>query len=178
TGVVWLVQNSPFSILIGDNTIDTVPLDAKGGFSGVTHLLPGGTYQISTHYPGDGTFAASDSSPPVQVTVAPETTSLTFSVLTMNSSGILVPLSSASFGTPVYFQAQLHWPSGFGAPTAYVNFYDNNGAAITSANVDRSGLALSNPVTWIPAGSHSITTAYYGDNSSGSSSDLTPIPVS
>ena len=175
TGVASLIPSSPYAFLVGDNVVDTFPLDAKGNFSGVTHLLPGGVYQVSTHYAGDWTFAPSDSTPPVQVTIAPENTSLTFSVLTPGPSGNLIPFSSGPFGTPVYFQAQLSWPSGYGAPTAYVNFWDN-GSGISSANVNSKGYAVSLPNSQIPAGPHSITAGYYGDNSFNSSSNLTPIP--
>jgi hypothetical protein len=45
---------------------------ANGAASGATPLLPGGTYTVTAHYAGDGTFGASDSTPPVQVTVSPE----------------------------------------------------------------------------------------------------------
>jgi len=43
----------------------------NGSANGTTTLLPGGTYNVTAHYPGDGTFAASDSAP-VQVTVGKE----------------------------------------------------------------------------------------------------------
>jgi hypothetical protein len=174
TGVAWLLQSSPNAFLIGDNTVDIFPLDTKGNFSGVTHLLPGGTYQVSTHYPGDGTFAPSDSTPPVQVTIQPENTTLTFSVLTKDSGGNLVPFSSGPYGTPVYFQANLR-SSGYGAPTGNVNFWDNGGAAISGAQMDKTGTALSLPNPQIPSGSHSITAGYYGDNSFNTSASLTPI---
>ena len=42
-----------------------------GSVSGTTTLLPGGTYNVTARYAGDGTHAASTSSP-VQVTVAAE----------------------------------------------------------------------------------------------------------
>jgi len=45
---------------------------ANGAASGATPYLPGGTYAVTAHYAGDGTFGASDSAPPVQVTVSPE----------------------------------------------------------------------------------------------------------
>src|SRR5208337_2284189 len=45
---------------------------SSGSFSGTTNMLPGGTYGVTAHYAGDGTFGASDSTPPVQVTVGKE----------------------------------------------------------------------------------------------------------
>src|SRR5258708_33517681 len=54
TGVAWLLQNGyPKGNFTGDNTADVFPLDATGSFTGVTHLLPGGNYQVNSHYAGD-----------------------------------------------------------------------------------------------------------------------------
>jgi hypothetical protein len=44
---------------------------SSGTFSGLTNMLPGGTYGVTAHYAGNGTYGASDSTP-VQVTVTPE----------------------------------------------------------------------------------------------------------
>jgi hypothetical protein len=174
TGVAWLLQSSPYAFLVGDNTVDIFPLDPKGNFSGVTHLLPGGTYQVSTHYPGDGTFAPSDSTPAVSVIIQRENTTTTFSVRTTDSSGNFIPFTSGPFGTPVYFQAHVSWPSGYGAPSSYVNFWDN-GSSISGPNVDKTGNALSLPNSQIAAGSHSITAGYNGDNNFNFNINLTPV---
>jgi hypothetical protein len=45
---------------------------SSGAFTGATNMLPGGTYGVTAHYAGNGTYGASDSTPPVQVTVTPE----------------------------------------------------------------------------------------------------------
>ena len=58
------------SIGVGD-----FPL-TNGAAVGTTTLLPGGTYNVTAHYPGDGKFAASDSAP-VQVTVGKENSQTT-----------------------------------------------------------------------------------------------------
>jgi hypothetical protein len=175
TGVAWLLESSPYALLLGDNTVDIFPLDAKGNFSGVTRLLPGGTYQVSTHYPGDGTFAPSDSTPPVQVTIHPENSTITFSVLTTDATGNFIPFSSGPYGTPVYYQAHVSGQSGYGVPGAHVNFYDNGGSGAGSVYLDKKGVALTPPLTQITAGAHAITAAYYGDNSFNTSSNLIPI---
>ena len=175
TGAVWLLQNGyPNGNFVGGNTADTFTLDAQATFSGVTHLLPGGTYQVNAHYAGDGTYAGSDSAPPVQVTIQPERTTTTFSVLTTDASGNFIPLTNGPYGSPVYFQAHVSWQSGYGTPTAYVNFWDNNGFG-SSGFLDKQGNALTPKLTQIPAGPHSITAGYYGDNSFSSSANLTPI---
>ena len=174
TGVVWLQGGSARGNLVGDSTVDLFALGSQGSYSGVTHLLPGGTYSVNAHYAGDGTYAGSDSSPAVQLTIQPENTTTTFSVLTTGPGGTLIPFTSGPYGTPVYFQAHLSWPSGYGAPSTYITFWDN-GNAIAQAFPDASGNASAPPVTQITAGSHSITAGYYGDSSFTSSVDLTPI---
>jgi Pro-kumamolisin, activation domain/Bacterial Ig-like domain (group 3) len=175
SGVVWLLQNGyPNGNFVGDSTADTFSLDPQGSFTGVTHLLPGGTYQVNAHYAGDGTYAGSDSTTPAQVTIQRENTSTAFSLLTTDLSGNFVPFKSGPFGTPVYFQAHVSWSSGYGAPSSYVNFWDNGSAGISVANLDKTGNALSLPNSQIATGSHSITAGYNGDNSFNSSFDLTP----
>jgi subtilase family serine protease len=94
TGSVWLLQNGhptgPANLL-GSNMADIFTLDAQATFSGVTNLLPAGSYQVNAHYAGDGTYAGSDSSPLVQVNIQPESTTTTFSALTMDATGTFVP---------------------------------------------------------------------------------------
>src|SRR5271154_4148608 len=178
SGVAWLLESGyPTGNFTGDNIADVLPLDATGTFTGVTHLLPGGTYQTNAHYAGDGTYAGSDSATPVEATIQSEPTTLAFSVLTMNASGSVVPFTTGPYGTPIYFQAHLNWASGYGIPSAYVNFYDSSNG-VSQANVDAKGNAFSIPNTQIASGMHSITAAYYGDNSFASSSNLTPINFS
>ncbi len=128
-------------------------------------------------YVGDGTYAGSDSAPPVQVTIQRENTTTTFSVLTRDASGNFIPFQSGPFGTPVYFQAHVSWPSGYGAPSGNVNFWDN-GTGTAGAQVDKTGNALSLPHSQIASGTHSITAGYDGDNSFNSSVNSTPINFS
>lgn len=176
TGAVWLLQNGYLNgNFVGGNTADTFALDAQATFSGVTHLLPGGTYTVNAHYAGDGTYAGSDSTPPVQVTIQPEPTTITFSVLTTDASGNFVPFAGGQYGSPVYYQAHVSWQSGYGAPSAHVNFWDGSGSGACCINVDKQGNALTPKLTQLPAGPHSITAGYYGDNSFSSSANLTPI---
>jgi subtilase family serine protease len=177
SGTVWLLQNGyPNGNLVGDNSAGTFTLNSQGSFASVTHLLPGGTYQVNAHYAGDGIHGASDSTPPVQMTIQPENTTINFSILTTNAAGSFVPFTGGPYGTPVYYQAHVSGQSGYGVPGAYVNFYDTNGYGAGSVYLDKQGNALTNPpLTQIPAGAHSITVAYYGDNNFNTSANLTPI---
>jgi hypothetical protein len=57
-----------------------------GSASGSTTMLPGGTYGVTARYAGDGTHAASTSSP-VQVTVAPENSTTILQLAKEDCSG-------------------------------------------------------------------------------------------
>jgi hypothetical protein len=179
TGVVWLTHNNDYFGLVGDNTFATFPLDVTASYSG-TARLPGGTYQLNAHYPGDGTYGGSSSSPLVQVTISPEPTTLTFSVLTKNGMGNLVPFTSIPYGTPIYFQAQVNGQSGYGSPTGNINYYSNGGSSLWGAFLTdaSNGKSLSNADTIAPVGAYSATALYLGDSSFQSSSDNTPINFS
>lgn len=178
TGVVWLSQNNLFG-LIGDNVVATFPLDLTASYTGTTRLA-GGTYQLSAYYPGDGTYGGSSSPTPTQITISPEPTTLTFSVLTKNLMGNMVPFTSVPYGTPIYFQAQVNWLSGYGSPTGEILFDNSGGNGIWNAilNSKSSGNSLSGPDTITPVGTYSATAIYVGDNSFGSSFNNTPISFS
>jgi hypothetical protein len=73
-----------------------------GTASGSTTLLPGGTYNVTARYAGDGTHAASTSSP-VQVTVAPEnsTTVLQLAIQDCNENFTYVTTGSFAYGNTI-----------------------------------------------------------------------------
>jgi hypothetical protein len=50
-------------------------------------MLPGGTYGVTAHYAGNGTDGASDSTPPVQVTVSPESSQTRVLLVTEDCNG-------------------------------------------------------------------------------------------
>ncbi len=174
TGPVWVSLYQGGNI-VGDGTVNIFPLDNLGSYSGVTHVLPGGTYQVYAHYAGDGSYNGSDSTPAVWITVQPEPTSLSFSVLTKDAGGNLIPFTGGPYGTPLYFKAHISTQSGYGTPGMWVNFYDSDSSFGVGATPDANGDALSPAVTSINAGPHSITASYYGDNSFSPSSDMTPV---
>lgn len=171
TGTAWIVEgagsaNLNESTLIGGNSPLELPLDSSASFSGAFHSLPGGTYQLNVHYSGDQVYGGSDGTS-VPVTVQAEPTTVSFSVLTKDAGGNLVPFTGGPFGTSVYFQTHLSWASGIGKPSEYVLLYDHN-ASVAQVYPDAKGDAIST-ATQLPAGQHSITAAYYGDFSLSSS---------
>jgi len=156
--------------LLSTTTVDPGVADfalTNGAVNTTTDVLPGGTYTVTAHYPGDGTFAASDSTP-VSVTVAPEGSKAAVTFLTQNSQGYPLPFSSGPYGSPVYLRADVTGNSGNGVPTGTVTFKDN-GAAITgipALTLNSQGNVLpTNPTYTFTAGTHPITAAYSGDPS-------------
>jgi len=69
---------------------------SNGAASGTTAMLPGGTYGVTARYAGDGTHAASTSSP-VQVTVAPENSETILQLVTEDCNGNITYVTTGSF---------------------------------------------------------------------------------
>jgi len=161
SGAVWLVGGPQTGNLVGDKTTAVFTLDATGSAAGVTHLLPGGTYQANAHYAGDGTYAPSDSSP-VTVTIQPEPSVTSLSVLTKDQNGNLVPFTGGPYGTSVYFQAHVVGQSGYATPSSIVEFSYGNIFA-TNANLDRNGYGLAGSISNFSPGSYPAAAQYFGD---------------
>ncbi|MGH9708628.1 MAG: Ig-like domain repeat protein, partial [Candidatus Acidiferrales bacterium] len=137
-------------------------LASGGSVSSSTKQLPGGTYNLTAHYEGDGTFVPGDSTP-VSITIAPEKSTTTLSI-SASSSG--PPFASGTYGTPLFLSSTVSGQSGVSTPTGTVTFTDNLGTSIPSANLGSNATATPpfSITTW-NAGSHSVTAAYSGDPS-------------
>ncbi|HUD67028.1 MAG TPA: protease pro-enzyme activation domain-containing protein [Candidatus Sulfotelmatobacter sp.] len=158
---------------------------ASGAISGSTAVLPGGTYAVTAHYAGDGTFAPSDSSPGVQVTVTPESSTTTVTLLANDSSGNSLT-SPFPFGSLVFVRSDVVGASGKGVPTGSVKFTDTFGAIPTlnpqisppvpvssSPSVNSQGnTSIGDGIISFDAGNHTISATYQGDAS------FNPSPVS
>jgi hypothetical protein len=66
-----------------------------------TILLPGGTYGVMAHYAGNGTYGASDSTPPVTVTVTPEASRTKLYVVTDDCNGNIAYLTTTTTANPI-----------------------------------------------------------------------------
>ena len=145
----------------------------NGVISASTNLLPGGSYTVTAHYAGDGTFAASNSSPGVPVTVSPEPSVTTVQVFTLDQSGNSIPFASGPYGASiVYVRANVAGQSGQGFATGTVNLADTvNG---TTSNFSGNPYPLNSEgyaLTWQPGtnnkffapGAHSLVANYNGD---------------
>ncbi len=69
---------------------------SNGSASGSTTMLPGGTYDVTARYAGDGTHAASTSSP-VQVTVAAENSNTFLELVTEDCNYNITYVTTGSF---------------------------------------------------------------------------------
>jgi hypothetical protein len=79
----------------------------NGSAAGTTTLLPGGTYNVTAHYPGDGSYAASDSAP-VQVTVGKENSQTTLSLESYDiTTQTFAPASSIPYGSIFFLDGQV-----------------------------------------------------------------------
>jgi hypothetical protein len=149
-----------------------------GVVSKPTNLLPGGSYNLTAHYPGDGTYASSDSAAFGPVTVTAEPSNTTLSVCTYGTQNSSCPaFAGGPYGSFVYLRADVNSQSGFGTPTGNVNFMDGT-ASVTGDPYNlnsRGNTATPNGLFTFAAGAHSIIAGYNGDLSFKTSLS-SPIP--
>jgi hypothetical protein len=156
--------------LMATSTVDPGATDfalTNGAVNTTTNVLPGGSYNVTAHYPGDGTFAASDSTP-VAVTVTPEGSKTAVSFITQDAQGNIFPFSSGPYGSAVYLRADVSGNSGNGVPTGSITFLDGGKSisGIPALTLNSQGNVLpTNPTLTFTAGTHSITAGYSGDPS-------------
>ena len=171
TGDVSLVAAPPAAV----EGIAFLTLGSGGTATGASDGLPGGTYQVHAHYSGDTTFAASDSDP-VTVTVSPEGSTTSLSVLGFDNVGNVIPFISQAYGNPAYFRADVSGASGNGVATGPVQFLDNGVNFIGSALNSEGTAATAQGIFTLAVGNHAIVANYGGDPGFNSSSS-TPVSI-
>lgn len=145
-----------------------------GSVSVTTHALPGGSYNLSAFYPGDGNFSPSTSSPwSVTVNSEPSTTSLVVAS-GFDASGNPIPFTSGVYGGLMYLQSKVKGHSGFGIPTGSVQFTDNGGSVgfpgVPLGQLDTTGTAWTpTGVFTVGVGTRTLAASYPGDASFSSS---------
>ena len=176
--------------LLSTSTIDpgvTSFALASGSVDTTTNMLPGGSYTVTAHYPGDGTFAASDSTP-ISVTVTPEPSKTQAAIFTFNPTGGAVTNSNATsftYGSVYSLRSSVtnasgnlcapNGPQQYGCPTGTVTLKDTfNGATnpldAGSYALNSNGYAEDQKI-FLLGGQHSIVASYGGDPSYTSSSN-------
>jgi len=178
--------------LLSTTTIDPGVTDfalTSGSVNTTTDVLPGGSYTVTAHYPGDGTFAASDSAP-ISVTVNPEASKTQAAILTFNpTTGALTNSNATSFtyGSPYILRSNVTNTSGnlcapngtlqYDCPTGTVTLKDTFNGATNS--LDAGSYALNSNgymedlAIFLLGGQHSIVASYGGDPSYNASSNST-----
>jgi hypothetical protein len=177
TGNIALNSTDPQA---GANGLDVLSLSG-GTVTASIDNLPGGTYQVTANYFGNGLYGPSGSAP-VQVTVTPEADTLNTSGWVLNPvDDFLYPLvagMSIPYGSQVYVDAQPVGVNeaastlGQSAPaTGTVAFADTVGNMRRTAPMTLNSMGVAE---WnIPAlavGSHTVMATYTGDGSYGASS--------
>jgi hypothetical protein len=170
--------------------LDTFTL-SNGSFSGHTSLLLGGSYGVTAHYGGDGTFGAGDSTPAIPVTIAKENSKTTISYVGFSSTGVpSTPTTTPSpivYGSPYILRIDVTGANGTQCATssttytvpcptgkitltdggvALNDFPNTNGTPnpTNSAVLNNQGFAEDQPVQ-LSGGTHSIAASYVGDPS-------------
>jgi hypothetical protein len=211
TGDVSLIATpaggQPFAIGTFNNNINPASTFTLSGGSVTiqTNLLPGGADSIVAQYAGDGTFAPTQSTPPITVTVNKESSVTTISLLTFDSSNNLFDLPAPStvvYGTtPYIMRVDVSNSGGLNSactlatgvvpcPTGTItetfdsgkplNDFPNTQTGVTTnaASLNSLGFVEDQPIN-LPGGSHTLVASYSGDNSfSASTSSSVSLTVS
>ena len=145
-----------------------------GSVAATTNNLPGGGISVHAHYAGDGNFGSSDSDP-VAVSVSPEGTTTTLTVLTADQNGLPVPFTTGPYGSFVYPRADVAAQSGHGTPTGLAEFFDNGALFLTLPLNSEGNTAPPNGVFTLEAGAHAVTALYFGVDPSFDQSTSPPV---
>ena len=169
TGDVSLLTNS--SAMQG---VTFFTLNGAGTVSDSSDAFPGGTYAVHAHYAGDGTFAPSDSAP-VTITVSPEASTTTLSVLSFDVAGNTIPFNSQPYGNPAFFRADVAGVSNNGTATGSVTFTDNaaNIAGDPFSLNSEAAASTAQGIFTMPPGPHAIVAHYNGDPGFNASTSTT-----
>jgi hypothetical protein len=162
TGTISLLNN-----LGRAQSFGLFPLTA-GSFSGPVYSFPGSptSYAFVARYGGDGTFAAGTSNSSGYITVNPESSTTTLSVLGYPNQNGFPPFTGGPYGTFAYLRADVKGQSGFGTATGSVNFVDGHSDLLGTFSLNSEGnTATPNGLFTLPTGSDSVNANYGGDPS-------------
>jgi hypothetical protein len=207
TGLV-LLENAATGTMIQPSCPTSSPLCTANALSGgafnfTTAFLPGGSYSVIAHYGGDGTFAASDSTPAIPVTVAKQNSQTVVNFVTA-SLALTTAAQNVAYGSPYTLRIDVESlptagsaqmcqnlsntttfiaPLSFICPTGAVTLMDNGNPLKDFPNAQNpnvTGVANLNErgfaedqLIQLPPGSHSIAASYPGDASYNASTSNT-----
>ena len=162
---------------------------SSGTAAGSTELLPGGTYSLIAHYPGDSTYAASNSAP-VSVTVSKENSTPQAFLVTFDSNGNIISrnTNTAVYASPYLLRVNVENSAGqlcapvntsgaTGCPSGIVTLTDNGNSLDGGTFTLSSYGYFEDQSIQLTGGSHSVKAAYAGDESFNSSSLTNAITI-
>jgi len=167
------------------NSTGIGPFALSGGsVSKTTTMLPGGTYGVTAHYAGNGTYGASDSTPPVQVTVNPEGSQTHVALLTFDpitGQEISSNATSVVYGsTSNLLRVDVTNSSGqdcfsvpYGCPSGQVTLTDNGLPLDEGTYKLNSQGYTEDQSAQLVYGVNNIGASYAGDNSYNTSTSVT-----
>jgi hypothetical protein len=175
TGDVAILTDSPLPASQGQTFITL----SGGTGSQAVNIFPGGTYQVTGQYGGDGVYGVSTSLP-VALTVTPENSNINFALSGLNGTVINgVNGNTGYYGQPVFLSIQ---PTGVSAASGTTNGKATGSATFT---LDSTSAALPlnamGVASWtspnLAVGTHTASSTYSGDASFHASS-ASPITFS
>jgi sugar lactone lactonase YvrE len=148
-----------------------------------TQALPGGSYQISGRYSGDGVYASSTSAPiNITVTAEPSAIQLKDESGLSSTGGPVSNLAGQTLanGSTVSFEVAVAPASGATGetPASGTVTISDNGSALGTYTLDAYGVATFSSTTLAP-GAHSLAVSYSGDASyEASNTNSSPLTFS
>ena len=195
TGDVSLIAQTGSSL---SNVTGIGPFTLSGGgVTGSTIMLPGGAYNVTAHYAGNGTYAASDSTPGILVTVNKESSQTEIRLVTLsNTAPPGYSFTTVPYGSPYILRTDVTNSSGqlcASATTGLISYPCPTGALTVSPapteenpppgtipgsyTLNSQGYAEDQPIQQTP-GLYNFVATYAGDNSYNSSTSPTlPITI-
>jgi len=161
----------------------------NGSVSASTDMLPGGTYSVTAHYPGDATYGPSDSTP-VSVTVNKENSQPQAFLVTFNSNNQVIShnTNTAVYGSPYILRVNVDNAAGqlcapvatsgaTACPTGSVTL-TNNGTSLDAGTFPLNSYGYSEDfAVQLPGGTNSVKATYAGDESFNASSATAAITI-
>jgi hypothetical protein len=163
SGAVAILTDSPLPASQGQGFIAL----SSGAGSQTVNSFPGGTYQVTGQYGGDGVYGVSTSSP-VTLTVTPENSNINFVLAGLNGNVISgLNGNTGYYGQPVFLSIQ---PTGVSAATGTTNGKATGSATFTldstTATLPLNAMGVA---SWtspnLAVGTHTASATYSGDAS-------------
>jgi len=161
----------------------------SGSVSGTTDMLPGGTYSVKAHYPGDATYGPSDSSL-FSVTVNKENSQPQAFLVTFDASNRVISgnTNTAVYGSPYILRVNVDNAAGqlcapvatsgaTACPTGTVSL-TNNGAMLDAGTFPLNSYGYTEDLAvQLPGGTDSVKAAYAGDESFNATTGTNAITI-